>query len=90
MLKLVTEATYTDENTSVDSSDPLQLAAGTLIEVYPTDFGGRGHHDQGKLVKLVHDEVAIECEASNGKNVRIHAPRWNFRIRAVDTSKAKL
>lgn len=89
-LSAVTNAAYTDDNAVVDSADPLQLKPGTAVDLYPTDFGGRGHHDSGTLVKLLHDEVAIQLKASNGKEVRIHAPRWNFRIRAQDAKKAKL
>lgn len=89
-LEAITSARYTDEQLRVDSSDPLQLTEGTLVEVWPTDGGGHNHHDRGKLVKLVRDEVAIQLQTSNGKDIRLHAPRWNFRIRPVSDDKAKL
>lgn len=88
-LAAITSAEYTDHELVVDDKDPLQLGKDIEVRVWPTDGGGRGHEDRGLLVKLNKDEVAIQVKASNGKDIRLHAPRWNFRIRPVE-DKAKL
>jgi hypothetical protein len=43
--------------------------------------------DHGKLVKLKRDEVAISIQAKSGEEIRVHAPRWQFRVRAIDGAK---
>lgn len=89
-LTTITAADFTDADVSVDARDPLQLPAGTFVSLWPTDGGGRGYQDYGSLVKLTRDQVAISLKASNGKEIRLHAPRWNFRIRAAEPEKAQL
>ncbi|QIW96097.1 hypothetical protein AMS68_001615 [Peltaster fructicola] len=89
-LEAITTAAYTDDKLVVESTDPLQLTEGVEVEVWPTDGGGHGHHDRGILKKLTRDEVAIQLKTSNGQEIRLHAPRWNFRIRAVEEATAKL
>lgn len=76
----VLAASFTDEDLTVDGSDPISLAAGTEVEVYPIDSGGFTHRDRGRLVKLRKNEVAISIEAPTSEEVRVHAPRWKFRI----------
>lgn len=81
---------FSDKSPSVDSNDPIELKAGTAVEVYPTDGGG--HHDKdrdrGSLIKLTKDEVAISVRSNQGdKEVHIHAPRWNFKIREASGSR---
>jgi hypothetical protein len=81
---------FSDKELSVDSNDPVQLKAGTAVEVYPTDGGGfmDKDRDQGSLIKLTKDEVAIAVRSNEGdKEVRIHAPRWNFSIREASVSR---
>lgn len=87
-LKRVTEAGFSDSRLVVEANDPLHLSENAVVDVFPTDGGGQ-HRDRGRLVKLTRDEVAIEVKASNGEAVRIHAPRWNFRVKAVE-DKGKL
>ena len=89
-LAAITGAEYTDKDLTVDSTDPLQLAEGVEVKVWPTDGGGKGHEDRGRLVKLDKYEVAIQTKASDGREIRLHAPRWNFRIRPVANDKAKM
>ncbi|SMY22416.1 unnamed protein product [Zymoseptoria tritici ST99CH_1A5] len=86
-VKFVTSASFTDQATTIDESDPLNLKQGATVELYPTDGGGYTHQDHGKLVKLTKDEVAIAIQAKSGEEIRVHAPRWQFRVRAVDAAK---
>ncbi|KAL9634566.1 MAG: hypothetical protein Q9164_004013 [Protoblastenia rupestris] len=62
----------------VDENDPACLKKGALVESWPTDTGSR-NRDKGRLLKMDKQEVVLE----NEKGVRIHLPRWNFRIREV-------
>ena len=62
----------------VDENDPTGLKKGALVESWPTDTGFR-HRDKGRLLKMDKQEVVLE----NEKGVRIHLPRWNFRIKEV-------
>jgi hypothetical protein len=80
----ITSASYHDHKTGVDKTDPLQLQQGDLVDLCPTDSGFR-HKDSGRLLKLDKDQVVLAIQTNSGaKEVRIHAPRWGFRV-----SKAK-
>lgn len=78
--KSITEANF--NVVKVDEGDPLGLRAGQEVEVWPTDSGS-SHKDRGTLVGLTANEVVIATKAQGGKEVRIHCPRTNFRIRAI-------
>ena len=70
----------------VDVVDPLGLKQGSLVESWPTDTGFR-NKDRGKLLRLDKQGCVLVTE----KGVRIHHPRWNFRIKVVDgADEAKL
>lgn len=73
-----------DERMEVDKADPVGkgLRKGQLVKSFPSDTGLR-HQDTGRLVKLDKEEVVLEIEAGEGKTVRLHHPRWNFRVKAV-------
>jgi hypothetical protein len=87
--KYVASAEYTDKCV-VDGDDPSGLREGQVVEFWPTD-SGFNHRDQGRLVKLTKDEMAISLTTKlEGKEIRLHAPRWNFRIRAVKSDASKL
>ena len=74
----------------VDHNDPLGLKKGQDIESWPID-SGFNHHDRGKLVSLTSKEVVLASQSKvGGQEVRIHHPRWNFRIRAVSEERARL
>lgn len=86
----VLNSDFTDKELSVHSNDPIHLKAGTSVEVYPTDGGGfmDKNKDRGRLIKLTKDEVAIAVQSEQGdKEVHIHAPRWNFKIREASVSR---
>jgi len=83
----VTTAALTDNELHVDAQDPLQLAADTTVEVFPTDGGGFTHKDVGRLIKLTKDQVAIAVQSpAGGQEVHLHAPRWEFRVRPAEAS----
>lgn len=46
--------------------------------------------DRGHLVKVTKDEVSIAVQAKTGEEMRLHAPRWQFRIRAINKDGARL
>ena len=74
----------------MDENDPLGLKKGQDVESWPVD-SGFSHHDRGRLVKLTEKEVVLAVQSKvGGKEVRVHHPRWNFRIRAVGGKGAKL
>lgn len=88
-VKHISGAPYHDRNPIVDSNDPFGLKEGVNVEIWPIE-SGFSHRDQGRLVKLTKDEVAVAIPTeTGGKEVRVHMPRWGFRIREVRQS-AKL
>ena len=89
-VKYIVQAEYYEPEGDVDGSDPLGLESGQDVESWPIDSGSR-HHDRGRLVSLTSKEVVLASQSKvDGKEVRIHHPRWNFRIRAVKAGGAKL
>lgn len=81
--KRIESAKYADDEPSVDEKDPLGLKAGAKVEVWPIDSGVR-HKDSGVLLGLNQDEVVIGVRTQNGQDIRLHHPRQQFRIRAVN------
>jgi len=75
----ITHADFTDREPTVDGHDPTRLQQNAHVELFPTDGGGFTHQDHGRLVKLSRNEVAIAVQSASGQEVRVHAPRWNFR-----------
>lgn len=88
-VKYIVQADFAEVEGSVDANDPLKLQKSQEIESWPIDSGFR-HHDRGRLVTLTSKEVVLASQSKDGgKEVRIHHPRWNFRIRAVDEEATK-
>ena len=82
-MKYIIQAEYSEPEGDVDENDPLGLNKGQDVESWPIDSGSR-HHDRGRLVSLTPREVVLASQSKvGGKEVRIHHPRWNYRIRAV-------
>ncbi|KAI9709975.1 MAG: hypothetical protein M1820_003053 [Bogoriella megaspora] len=77
------------ETVAVDGNDPLRLKEGTTVEVWPID-SGFSHKDRGRLVGLTKDEVVAAVQTKERREVRVHMPRWGFRIREVDSGNARL
>ncbi|KAL8945055.1 MAG: hypothetical protein Q9216_000039 [Gyalolechia sp. 2 TL-2023] len=85
-VKFVTQAELADPDGNVDEKDPLGLRKGQDVESWPVDTGF-SHRDRGQLVALTQQEVVLKTQAKVGhKDVHIHHPRMNFRIRAVDNN----
>ncbi|KAL8901721.1 MAG: hypothetical protein Q9192_000408 [Flavoplaca navasiana] len=79
----VTQAGLAEPDGEVDGQDPLGLKKGQDVESWPID-SGFNHRDRGQLVALTRQEVVLKTQAKIGhKDVHIHHPRTNFRIRAV-------
>ena len=86
----VIQASFSEPEGDVDANDPLGLKKGQDIESWPIDSGFK-HHDRGILVSLTSKEVVLASQSKvGGKEVRIHHPRWNYRIRAVSGEGARL
>jgi hypothetical protein len=70
-----------------DAMDPLELEPQQQVTVWPTDTGS-ANRDTGKLVALTPTEVVLEKKAAmGGFDVRVHFPRWGFRVAKAKTSK---
>lgn len=78
----ISKADFSDQEGQVDEKDPLGLKKGQDVEVWPIDSGFK-HHDQGKLLALTTKEVVITGQTEANTGIRIHFPRTNFRITAV-------
>lgn len=79
----------TQSGVDVNQGDPLGLEAGQEVSVWPID-SGFSHKDQGKLVKLVWNEVVIEknVDSEVGKgNIRLHFPRTGFRVAPAEKAR---
>lgn len=87
-VEAVLSADFSDKETAVDEMDPIKISAGSNVVVFPTDSGGLNHKDRGRLIKLTKDEVAIAVQSQQpGKEVHVHAPRWNFKVAELDAAK---
>ena len=81
-VEFVTHAEFSEPEGGV-VDDPLGLEKNQEVEVWPIDSGFK-NHDRGVLSSLNAKEVAITTQTKvGGKDLRIHYPRTNFRIRAV-------
>jgi hypothetical protein len=82
-LQRIVDASFAEQESVVDEQDPLGLRKGTEVEVWPIDTGVR-HRDRGCVVGLSQDEIVLSVKSeAQGKEIRVHFPRTNFRIRAV-------
>jgi hypothetical protein len=77
---IIEASDFAEREGEVDAQDPLGLAKGDLVEVFPTDSGSN-HKDRGRLVSLTLAEVVIDSKTEGGKEVRVHTPRHGFRVR---------
>ena len=85
-LQRITSAEFSEPEGQVDGNDPSGLQKGQQVEIWPIDSGFR-HHDVGTLVAMDETEIVLSTQSSSGgQEIRIHCPRTNFRIQAVQTS----
>lgn len=81
-INFIAQAAFAEAEGEVEE-DPLALHKGQDVEVWPLDSGAK-HHDRGRLIALNTKEVVIATRTeAEGKEVRIHHPRKNFRIMAL-------
>lgn len=61
--------------------DPEGFRDGEEVEMWPVDTGFN-RRDSGKLVNLGVHEVVVQrpSRQDQGREVRIHYPRWNFLV----------
>lgn len=86
-VRYVTQADFVEPDGNVDDKDPLRLKKGQDVESWPID-SGFNHRDRGQLVALTRQKVVLKTQAKVGhRDVHIHHPRTNFRIRAVDETR---
>lgn len=87
--KAVTGADYAEEEASFDAEDPvaksLGLKKGSKVDVYPEDItGGEKNKDVGELLGLNKHETVLQVKAKEGgQEIRVHAPRWNYKLQAA-------
>lgn len=61
----------------------LSFKAGDKIDVWPLDIteeAAKQNKETGSLVTLNNEEVVIEVKGEAGIKLRVHAPRWGYRI----------
>lgn len=84
-LKTIVAAPYFEEAGQVLQTDltvqTLGLKQGSKVVVFPSDYG-MTHKDAGSLVSIDDKEVVFEtkAEGDGSPTVRVHAPRFGFRI----------
>ncbi|KAL6712695.1 hypothetical protein ACN47E_000572 [Coniothyrium glycines] len=76
MKESLLNATSMAEHVDFDGNDPLKLALGDEVEVFPSDYGQMGKTN-GAVIGLTTHEVVIR----NKLGLHVHFPRWNFRIK---------
>lgn len=73
---------FEEEKLQVEA-DPSGLKEGQGVEMFPIDTG-YNQRDTGKLVGLSASEAVVSTKSQQGsKEMRVHYPRWNFTIEAV-------
>jgi hypothetical protein len=88
-MQTVGNGEWAEEEANVDGGDPSGLRKGEVVEVWPID-SGFSRKDRGRLLGLSTREVVIEGRTEEGGQVRIHAPRHGFRVRAAKKDGEKL
>ena len=87
----ITSAKYPDPDGSmqIDQNDLIAetLKKGQTVASWPVDTGFQ-NKDVGKLVKLDKQELVLEVPGKDGRQgIRIHHPRWNFRVKPVEEAR---
>ena len=86
----ISAAAYAEPQATIDELDPTGLKKGQTVEVWPTDSGIR-HRDRGDLLAINKEEIVVTKDnKSHNQAVRVHFPRINFRVQAVDRPVSKL
>lgn len=80
----ILKAEYAEPEAGVEEGDLFGLKWGMEVESWPVDSGW-SRRDRGRLVGLTKGECVLQ-----GEKVRIHHPRWDYRVREVKGAGAKL
>jgi len=86
MAKLILESEFSESAGPV-KKDPTGLQKDQTVALYRIDDMSLAsqHRDVGRLVTLTEHEVALEIKANATEvELRIHAPRWQFAVEAVE------
>jgi hypothetical protein len=87
VVKYMQNAGFSESVGEVAANDPLGLNTGDEIEVCPID-SGFSHKDRGTLLTLTPNEVVVGKKMKvGGGDIRVHTPRWGFRIVRIAGTK---
>jgi hypothetical protein len=90
VVKYMQDARFVESVGEVDANDPTGFKAGDEVQVWPIESGFT-HKDRGILVTLTPNEMVVAKKTKVGnKEIRVHVPRWGFRIAKVGTGGALL
>ena len=85
VLKRMAKASFAESAKKVDPKDPLGFSDGQHVSVSPSDTGFSAQ-DIGPLLAVSEHEVVVGSKTKDGTEIHIHAPRWNFTIKEVQTN----
>jgi hypothetical protein len=87
VVKYMQGARFVESIGEIAANDPLGLQAGDEVEVCPIE-SGFSHRDRGTLLTLTPNEVVVGKKMkSGGGDIRVHLPRWGFRIVKISGTK---
>lgn len=84
--KRISGSKFRESLVHVDERDFTGVKEGSKVESWPIDdHSGRKNHESGELVGLNHQEVVIQKKIPHEETtIRVHLPRWNYRIESAD------
>ncbi|KIW04673.1 uncharacterized protein PV09_04409 [Verruconis gallopava] len=87
VVKYMQQARFVESVGEIAANDPLGLKPGEVVEVCPIETGFT-HRDKGMLLTLTPNEVVVGKKMNvGGGEIRIHCPRWGFRITRARNNK---
>lgn len=84
--KRIFASQFHEQDLAVDEHDFTGVKKGAEVAVWAIDdHSGRNTHQVGQVVGLTAQETVVENETQNGETrVRVHLPRWNYRVEPAD------
>jgi hypothetical protein len=90
VVRYMQSARFVESTGEIDANDPTGLRAGDEVEVWPIETGFT-HKDRGSLVTLTPSEMVVAKKTKVGNHeIRVHVPRWGFRIAKVSDAASRL
>ena len=77
-IELMKKSGFGEKESTHIENDPVKVSKGQEVEAWPADTGF-SRKEKGKLIAINHQEMVIETTGVAG-DVRVHYPRWNFKI----------